>query len=96
MKQHERLKRSMTKRKLSYLVGLTPIKLFDNPRSAFVFFQEPITWWDIHSTCRRPIRSRCFQPALVGHTHSILANQSEAETHEAISRIVGGTYTQSV
>ena len=44
----------------------------------------------------RPIRSRCFQAALVGHTHSILANQSVAEAHEVISRIVGGTYTQSV
>ena len=28
--------------------------------------------------------------------HIILADQSEAETHAAISRIVGGTYTKSV
>ena len=45
---------------------------------------------------RRPIRSRSVLPALVGHTHRILADESAAETHGAISRIVGGTYTQSV
>ena len=32
----------------------------------------------------------------MGRTHSILADQSEAETHGAISRIIGGTYTKSV
>ena len=48
MKRHESIKWSMTERKLSYLVGFTPIKRLDIPRSAFFHFQKPITWWDIH------------------------------------------------
>ena len=48
MKRHERIKRSMTKRKISYLVALTPIKTTWQPEVGVHLFQKPITWWDIH------------------------------------------------
>ena len=88
-------------KKISYLVGLTPIKTIRVPTWRSDVGVRPIskthhlvghTLWGVVDQSEAEV----FLPALVGHTHRILADESAAETHGAISRIVGGTYTQSV